>query len=243
MEKWNKHYAKRDKESLSLARALWLAGDVRVSGSLPLYMIRARVRHEMGKFMKENKDHTLLHDSQPVNKDRWQDSMRNRPDWRKKFIAKYMTIEDYAEAPRELCIDPCFCPVPRRYTWPEYEEKLRRNPNLLNYPKLSPPASYQPLTEENFLETLSSLYDKYHEVPDVSCRMLCKFVNLFTGCIETFKNIQYQRTQMSKFSDADRGLAFDLQIGPVGDQMWGYYSRLQHIPAHFMNTWEEMMTT
>ena len=47
---------------------------------------------------------------------------------------------------------------------------------------------------------------------------------------------------MSKFSDADTGLAFDLQIGLVGDQVWGYYSRLQHLPAHFMNTWEEMMT-
>ena len=56
MEKRNKHYAERDKESLSLARALWPAGDLRVSGSLPLYMIRC---HEMGKFMKrEQGSHT-----------------------------------------------------------------------------------------------------------------------------------------------------------------------------------------
>ena len=48
---------------------------------------------------------------------------------------------------------------------------------------------------------------------------------------------------MYKFSDANTGLAFDLQIGPVGDQIWGYYSRLQYLPAHFMNTWEEMMVT
>ena len=209
MEKRNKHYAKRDKESLSLARALWLAGDVRVSSLLPLHMIRARVRHEMGKLMKENKDHTLLTGYLPINKDRWQDNMWNQ-EWRNKFIAKYKTIEDYAGAPRELCIDPCFCPVQRRYIWPEYEEKLRRNPNLLNYPKLPSPASDQPLTEENFLETLSSLYAKYHELPDVSCRMLCKLINLFTVCIETFKDIQYQRTQMFKFSNTDTGLAFNL---------------------------------
>ena len=66
---------------------------------------------------------------------------------------------------------------------------------------------------------------------------------MFTVCIETFKDIQYQRTQMYKFSDADTDLAFDLQIGPVGDQIWGYYSRLQHLPIHFMNTWDEMMIT
>lgn len=136
--------------------------------------------------------------------------MRNQPDWRKKFIAKYRTIEDYAEVPRELRIDPCFCPVPRRYTWPTYKEKLRRNPNLLNYPKLPSQASNQSLTEENFLETLSSLYTKYYEVLDVSCRILCKFINLFTVCIETFKDIQYQRMQMYKFLDADTSLAFDL---------------------------------
>ena len=29
----------------------------------------------------------------------------------------------------------------------------------------------------------------------------------------------------------------------MGDQIWGYYSRLQHLSAHFMNTWEEMMVT
>ena len=71
MEKRNKHYAKRSKESLSLAKALWPAENVRVSGSLSLYMIRAKVCHEMLPFMKENKDHTLLGGYQPVNKDRW----------------------------------------------------------------------------------------------------------------------------------------------------------------------------
>ena len=86
----------RNKESLSLARALWPAGNVRVSGSLPLYMIRAKVRHEMGQFKKENRDHTLLGGYQPVNKDRWQDNMRNQPEWRKKFIAQ---IQDH----RRLC--------------------------------------------------------------------------------------------------------------------------------------------
>lgn len=48
---------------------------------------------------------------------------------------------------------------------------------------------------------------------------------------------------MSKFSDKDTGLAFDLQIGPVGDQVWGYYSRVQNLPKHFMITWEELMVT
>ena len=35
MEKRNTHYAKRDKESLSLARSLWLARNLRVDDKLP----------------------------------------------------------------------------------------------------------------------------------------------------------------------------------------------------------------
>ena len=69
MEKINAHYAERDKESLSLARALWPAWSLSVDGELPLYMIKARVRYEMGKFFKDNKDHTLLGGYQPINMD------------------------------------------------------------------------------------------------------------------------------------------------------------------------------
>jgi len=41
--------------------------------------------------------------------------------------------------------------------------------------------------------------------------------------------------------DKDTRLAFDLQIGPVGDQFWGYYATLQNMESHYMNSWEEMM--
>lgn len=133
---------------------------------------------------------------------------------------------------------PIFLPSGPSISWDDYERKLQRNLNLLNQPKLLSLTTDEPLTEAN---SLGSILDKYQEVLDVSCRMLCKFMRLFRACISTFKVIQYQRTLMSKFSDKETGLAFDLQIGSVGDQVWGYYSWLHHLPAHYMNTWEEMM--
>lgn len=59
----NKAYAKRYKETHAISRTLWPTGDPRIEGKLPLYMIRARVRHKMEKFLSDHKDHTLLVDT------------------------------------------------------------------------------------------------------------------------------------------------------------------------------------
>lgn len=48
---------------------------------------------------------------------------------------------------------------------------------------------------------------------------------------------------LSRFSDKDTRLAFDLQIGHVEDQLWGYYAHLQNMESHYMNSWEEILAT
>ena len=60
---------------------------------------------------------------------------------------------------------------------------------------------------------------------------------------DTFKNIHYQRTLLYKFFDTKCGMAFDPEIGLVGKEIWGNYWRVQHLLAHFMNTWEGIMVT
>lgn len=163
--------------------------------------------------------------------------MRNQPDWRKKFIAKYRTIADYVEAPRELWIDPCFFPVHRRYSWPKYEGKLKRNPNLLNFPKLPSLASDQSNIEENFIETLASILEKYVKVLDVSCKMLFKFMGIFRVCIDTLRtfNIKELKCPSSQMEIQGWNLIYT-KIGPLDDQLWGYYSRVHHLQAHYMKT-------
>ena len=67
------------------------------------------------KHYPERDQESLLGGYLLVNRDRWQDSMRNHPNHRRNFIAKYKTITDYVEAPRELQKDPFFCPMPQKY--------------------------------------------------------------------------------------------------------------------------------
>ena len=60
--------------------------------------------------------------------------MDKQPQWRFEFLARWRTIKEYKEASRSLRINPSFCPVPRRYTWKQFEVLLKDNPNALNYP-------------------------------------------------------------------------------------------------------------
>ena len=46
-----------------------------------------------------------------------------------------------------------------------------------------------------------------------------------------------------KYDKPYLGLDFNLNKLPIENQFWGYYTRLQHLPSHFMGTWEEMMST
>ena len=90
---------------------------------------------------------------QEIDIDRWQieEVMENQPTRQFHFLAKCRTIKEYKEAPWELCIDPTFCPVPRRYTWDQYEVLLKDNPNALNYPLCPERLHDQPLNETWFL--------------------------------------------------------------------------------------------
>ena len=99
------------------------------------------------------------------------------------------------------------------------------------------------MNETWFLETCSDIETKYTEVPDLRCQMLVKIVQLLMTCINTFQDVQHERTDWYKYDEPYQGLAFNLNELPTEDQMWGYYARLQHLPSHFMRTWEEMMTT
>ena len=68
-------------------------------------------------------------------------------------------------------------------------------------------------------------------------------MQLLTTCLTTFQDVQHERSDWYKYDEPHQGLAFNLNEIPTEDQMWGYYARLQHLPSHFMRTWEEMMTT
>lgn len=120
----------------------------------------ALIKHELIK-MKERLtiDYPVeeLGSYQPVSLDQWMSkaNMQNQPTWRLGWFPKYPTSRTtYALAPRELRIDPLYCPVKRRRTWDEYQSRIKVYPSWLNYPLLPMPESGREPTEEYMIETL-----------------------------------------------------------------------------------------
>ena len=72
-------------------------------------------------------------------------------------------------------------------------------------------------------------------MPDASKDSQATYVNVF-------QDIKHQKMNWYKYDEPYQGLAFDLNELPTENQFWGYYARLQHLPIHFMWTWEEMMS-
>ena len=102
--------------------------------------------------------------------------MDKQPQWRFQFLARWRTIKEYKEAPRSLRIDAAFCPVPRRYTWEQFEVLLKDNPNALNYPLCLACPHDQPLNKTWFLEACVGVEAKFTNAMDLSCQMLVKIV-------------------------------------------------------------------
>ena len=121
----------------------------------PIYVMRIELQKQFEQWHRENLVDERKIGYNEINLDRWKtkEVMKNQPPWRIKFIGTFKTIESYAEAPRELRIDPTFWPTPRQFSWKDYEELLKDNPNALNYPLLPEIPHDQPMNETWFLET------------------------------------------------------------------------------------------
>ena len=102
--------------------------------------------------------------------------MDKQPQWHFQFIARWRTIKEYKEAPRLLQIDPSFCPMPKRYTWDQYEVLLTDSPNALNYPLCPERLHDQQLNKIWFLEACTDVEKKFKDAVDLSCQMLVKIV-------------------------------------------------------------------
>lgn len=112
-------------------------------------------------------------------------------------------IKEYAKAPREMRIDPTFCPTPRMHSWEAFAHFYASNPYDLNWLVLPTPLEGQPITKTWFVEACSSLEEKLKDIPNLSCQMLCKFMCLFKACLETFRVVKKERTDWSRYVDPD----------------------------------------
>ena len=90
--------------------------------------------------------------------------LQNQPEWRVKFLRQHKMIKEYVEAPRDLTIDPKFCPFPHHHRWDKYEKMVECNPNALNFLKLPLPSYDQQISEAEFKEMIKGVLEKYKDV-------------------------------------------------------------------------------
>ena len=162
-----------------LARKLWpelkRKSDMTLSGSL----LKAKTELEWEDWEYENSEHTRAGYNVDPNKLRSKEMLEGQPRWRLEWMRRTEgALQIYRDSPRELRVDPTFCPCERRYNWDEFARIQTQFPLALNYPKLPSPEHYTDLTED-WMATVCHQYLKiYADVPDFAIKMMCKFLTL-----------------------------------------------------------------
>lgn len=154
-QRLNERQALFERQCSSVVDALWPGMEQPPDRMWPpIYVMELESKKKFEQYFEDFPNDEDKPGYKEINPDRWQirEVLHGQPDWRLIFLGRYRTSRDYAAAPRHLRIDPTFCPMPRRYTWPDYQQLLRDNPNALNYPLLPERSQDQPLNETWFLE-------------------------------------------------------------------------------------------
>ncbi|KAI5066693.1 hypothetical protein GOP47_0019317 [Adiantum capillus-veneris] len=171
------------------------------------------------------------------------DAVEVQPPWRMLWFKQHPEhLEYYLQCPREQRVSSTFCPVPRRHNWKEFKKIQESNPEALNYPSLPETEEGQELTEEWFVSKIDAIEREYEAVPDPTILMLLKILHMLKVCIEGFEDVKLQ-TNWHAFDFFGAGLAFTFGLGPMECQLHGYFARLQYLPAHYLNTFEEAFVT
>ena len=182
----------------------------------------------------------------PISLDNWRTKavLENQPTWRITWFRKYSSaITIYAMAPRELRIDPIYCPVCRYRTWEDFERNSKNNPTWLNYPLLPAPEGMRESTEHYMKQTLTQAINQFQGVPDLACQMLMKIASMILVVIDEFHQQIHTRAAWTKFLEGRQGLSWNLQLAPPPRVIMGLFARLQFMASHFMQTFEDAFYT
>ena len=150
-------------------------------------------------------------------------------------------LEIYRRSPRELQIEPTFCPCKRRYTWEKYEKIKAQFPFALNYPALPSPDHFLDLTEEWMINVCKQMLELYAGVPEFTIKMFCKFLNLILICLQDFEDHKLISESFHRFYFGREKMAFDFNIGPTPNIMHGLHARTRFLHSYHQRTFKEMV--
>ncbi len=170
--------------------------------------------------------------------------MQNQPGWQISWFRKHPdTIVAYAQAPRDLRINPVFCPCIRRRNWPAFKRFNQMRPNYLNYPLMPSPPKDHPPTESYMLDICKMTIKTYTAMPDLACLMQVKICKMLIAAISVFKDTEGIGAPWTRFFEGSQGLCWDLGSTPTLEILMGLYSQVQFMPSHFLLTFEEAFYT
>ena len=145
-------------------------------------------------------------------------------------------------APAYIQIDPTYCPIIRRRKWEDYENLMMSHPSWLNYHFFAEPRGPPSL---GYMRT--ALRQIIHIVrdnkPNIACRMMHKICLMLSAVINTFKNTEMTKIKWTTFLEGHKALIFNLNDTPKMKVIYGIFSRLEFLPSHYMQTFEEAFCT
>ena len=170
--------------------------------------------------------------------------LAHQPKWRVSWFYKYPNnIIPYAQAPRDLRVNPIYCPCLRRRPWHIFANLQKTRPMYLNYPVLSSLSNQLSPTKDYMMKKCKAMVELYQAIPDLACLMLVKICRMIIACISTFQKIEGVQASWTKFFKGSRRLCWDLSKIPTHQIITRLYSRLQFLPSHFMLTFKEAFYT
>ena len=151
------------------------------------------------------------------------------------------SLKIYVNSQQQLRIDPGYYPCRRRYSWANFEKVVHKNPFALNFPFIQSLKHFTEITKAWMSMHCMDSLNKFADVPKNAIQMYCKVLRLLLICFDKFGDAKMQNMAHYKFNFGDQKLAWDFNIGPLPQQIYGLYGRVRFLLSFHMTTFEEMM--
>ena len=126
--------------------------------------------------------------------------LAHQPKWRVNWFCTHPNnIIPYAQAPRDLRVNPVYCPCLRRRQWHVFANLQRNRPMYFNYPVLSSPSNQLSPTEDYMLKECKATIQLYQAIPDLACLMIVKICRMVIACISIFQRTEGVQAPWTRF--------------------------------------------
>ena len=124
----------------------------------------------------------------------------NQPLWQENWFQNQpMDKTLYLHTNLSLQLDPTYCPIHRRRTPTQFQRFSCNNPDLLNYPALSPPPPNHPPTQAYVLEQLNIFILLLTNILNLTYMMMHKIMKMLIAALTTYNPLIKTQLPFTRF--------------------------------------------